>query len=77
MYVGSFNYFALIYFTIHMGPNCYINTGVRDLEVALFKAASTRTNGISSENILNRPIYAEINTHIFDRILHSTLATTE
>ena len=72
MYVGSFNYFALIYFTIHMGPNCYINTGV-----ALFKAASTRTNGISSENILNRPIYAEINTHIFDRILHSTLATTE
>ena len=28
--------------------------------------------GISSENLLNRPIYAEINTHIFDRILHST-----
>ena len=32
------NYFA---FTIHMGSNCYINTGVRDLEVALFKANST------------------------------------
>ena len=36
--VGSFNYFT---FTIHMGSNCYINTGVRDLEVALFKAIST------------------------------------
>ena len=34
MCVGSFNYSA---FTIHMGSNCYINTGVRDLEVALFK----------------------------------------
>ena len=38
LYVGSFNYFA---FTIHMGSNCYINTGVHDLEVALFKANST------------------------------------
>ena len=36
--VGSYNYFA---FTIQMGSNCYINTGVRDLEVALFKANST------------------------------------
>ena len=33
--VGSCNYFA---FTIQIGSNCYINTGVRDLEVALFKA---------------------------------------
>ena len=33
----SFNSFT---FTVHMGPNCYINTGVRDLEVALFKANS-------------------------------------
>ena len=32
------NYFA---FTIQMGSKCYINTGVRDLEVALFKANST------------------------------------
>ena len=38
LYVGSFNYFA---FTIRMGSNCYINTGVRDLEeVAFFKANS-------------------------------------
>ena len=32
--VGSCNYFA---FSIQMGSNCYINTGVRDLEVDLFK----------------------------------------
>ena len=36
--VGSCNYVA---FTIQMGSNCYINTGVCDLEVALFKANST------------------------------------
>ena len=30
LYVGSFNCFA---FAIYMGSNCYINTGVRDLEV--------------------------------------------
>ena len=38
MYLGSFNYFA---FAIHMGSDCYINTGVRDLEVALCKTNST------------------------------------
>ena len=58
--VGSFNYFA---FTIHMGSHCYINRGVRDLEVALFKANSTWRNGITSKNLLNRPIHADINTH--------------
>ena len=47
LYVGSFN-FA---FTIHMGSNCYI-TGVRDLEVALFKANSTWINGISRKNLI-------------------------
>ena len=36
--VGSFNYFAFI---IHIGSNGYINTGVGDLEVALFKTIST------------------------------------
>ena len=36
--VGICNYFAI---TIQMGSNCYINAGVRDLEVALFKANST------------------------------------
>ena len=39
--MGSFNYFA---FTIHMGSNCYINTGVRDLEVALFKVLLQQNN---------------------------------
>ena len=34
---------VLIYFafTIHMGSNCYIKTGVHDLQVAFFKANST------------------------------------
>ena len=48
LYVGSFNYFA---FTIHVGSNCYINTGMRDLEVALFKTYSTSRNDISSKNL--------------------------
>ncbi len=38
MYVGSFNYFS---YTIQIGLNWHINTGVRDLEVACFKANST------------------------------------
>ena len=36
--VGSCNYFV---FTIQIESNCYINTGVRGLEVALFKDNST------------------------------------
>ena len=31
LYVGSFNYFS---YTIHTGLNWYMDTGVRDLEVA-------------------------------------------
>ena len=52
-------------FTIQIGSivTYILNTGVRDLEVALFKANSTWRNGISSKYILNLPIYAEINTH--------------
>ena len=59
--LGSFNYFA---FTIHMVLNCYINTGVRDLEVAYLRLFLPEKNGINSKNILNRPIYAEINTQL-------------
>ena len=33
LYVGSFNYFS---FTIQIRSNWYIDTGVRDLEVAFF-----------------------------------------
>ena len=36
--VGSFNYFS---YTIQIGSNWYIDTDVRDLEVAYFKANST------------------------------------
>ena len=55
-----------------MGSNCYINTGVRDLEVALFNANSTWRNRIGSKNLLNLSIYDEINTHNLDVILHYT-----
>ena len=61
MYVRCFNYLA---FAFHMGLNCYINTGVRDLEVTLIKTYSTSRNDISSKNLRSRPIYAEINTHL-------------
>ena len=38
LYVGSFNYFS---YTIQIGSNWYMDTGVCDLEVARFKANST------------------------------------
>ena len=38
LYVGSFNYFS---YAIQIGSNWYMDTGVRDLEVACFKANST------------------------------------
>ena len=38
LYVGSFNYFS---YTIQIGSNWCMDTGVRDLEVACFKANST------------------------------------
>ena len=46
-----------------MGLNCYLNTGVRDLEVAFFKANFTWRNDIGSTiaNLLNSS-YAEIKT---------------
>ena len=37
-YVGSFNYFS---YTINIGSNWYMDTGVRNLRVACFKANST------------------------------------
>ena len=36
--MGSFNYFS---YTIQIGSNWYMDTGVRDLEVVFFKANST------------------------------------
>ena len=34
LYVGSFKFFS---YTIQIGSNWYMDTGVRDLEVAFFK----------------------------------------
>ena len=66
MYVGSFNYFS---YANQIGPNWYMDTGVRDLEVACFKAVSTWINDIGSKDLSNRPIYAVSNTHNLDIIL--------
>ena len=64
--LGSFNYFS---YTIQVGSNWYIDTGVRDLEVATFKANSTWINDIGSKDLSKRPIYAVLNTHNLDMIL--------
>ena len=64
--MGSFNYFS---YTIQRGSNWYVDTGVRDLEVACFKADSTLIDDIGSKDLSNRPIYAVLNTHNLDMIL--------
>ena len=46
-----------------------MDTGVRDLEVAFFKANSTWFIDICSKDLSNRPIYAVLNTHNLDIIL--------
>ena len=46
-----------------------MDTGVRDLEVAFFKANSTWIYDIGSKDISNRTIYAVLNTHNLDMIL--------
>ncbi len=46
-----------------------MDAGVRDLEVACFKANSTWVNDIGSKGLSNRPIYAVLNTHNSDMIL--------
>ena len=46
-----------------------MDTGVRDLEVACFKANSTWINDIGSKELSNRPIYAVLNTQNLDMIL--------
>ena len=51
--VGSFNYLS---YTIKKGSNWYMDTGVRDLEVVLFKANSSGFNDICSKDLSNRPI---------------------
>lgn len=65
LYVGSFNFFS---FTIPMGSNWYMNTGVRDFKLNLL--------GLILPDLMtyvaNRPIYAVLNTHNLGMILHST-----
>ena len=46
-----------------------MDAGVRDLEVACYKANSTWINDIGSKDLSNRPIYAVLNTHNSDMIL--------
>ena len=64
--MGSFNYFS---FTIQIGSNWFMDTGVRDLEVAFFKANSTPINDIGNKDLSKRPIYAVLNTHNLDMVL--------
>ena len=65
--MGSFNYFS---YTIQIGSNWYMDTGVRDLEVACFKANSAwGINDIGTKDLSNRPIYAVLNIHNLDMIL--------
>ena len=46
-----------------------MDTAVRDLEVAFFKANSTCFNDICSKDLSNRPISAVLNAHNLDMIL--------
>ena len=46
-----------------------MDTSVRDLEVACFKASSTWIYDVGSKDLSNRPIYAVLNTHNLDMIL--------
>ena len=46
-----------------------MDTGVRELEVACFKANSTWINDIGNKDLSNRPLCAVLNTHNLDTIL--------
>ena len=46
-----------------------MDTGVRDLDVACFKANSTWINDIGSKDLSNRPIYSVLNPYNLDVIL--------
>ena len=48
-----------------------MDTGVRDLEVAFFKANSAWFDDKCSKDLSNRPIYAVLNTHNLRMILHA------
>ena len=46
-----------------------MDKGVRDLQVAFFKANSTWINDMCNKDLSNRRIYAVLNTYNFDMIL--------
>ena len=46
-----------------------MDTGLRYLEFACFKANSTWINDIYSKDLSNRPKYAVLNTHNLDMVL--------
>ena len=60
--MGSFNYFS---YTVHIGPNSYIDTGVRDLEVAFLRLILLDLMTYEQRSIK----YAVLNTHNLDIIL--------
>ena len=47
-----------------------MDTDVRDLDVAFFKAYANWFNDICSKDLSNRPIYAVLNTQNLDTIPH-------
>ena len=46
-----------------------MDTGVRDLEVAFFKAISTWFNDMCGKDLSNSPVYAVLNSYNLDMIL--------
>ena len=58
--MGRFNYFS---YTIQLGSNWYMDTGVRDLEVAFLRLILSDLM-TCSKDLSNRPIYAVLNTQL-------------
>ena len=76
LYVGSFNYIS---YTIQIGSNWYMDTGVRDLEVAsVLRLIMARNCGHLSPRISSGPInYFMIMGHgVFEKIPCGSLKTT-
>ena len=64
--MGSFNFFL---YTIQIGSNWYMDTGVRDLEVAFFLRLILPDLMTCSKDLSNRSIYAVLKTHNLGIIL--------
>ena len=66
LYVRSFNDLS---YNLQIGSNCYMDTGVHDLEVAFFLRLILLKLMTRIKDLSNRPIYAVLNTHDLDMIL--------